>query len=120
MANTSAILPRPKKDGRGYTKTQLMAHLMEAVNKRGDAGEITKKQANALVEELVAVMVKYSPVGATLPGLGKLVLRKTPRRPKRLGRNPATGETITIAAKPAGKKLLFRVSKAGKEAAGIS
>ena len=52
MANKSAILPKPKKDARGYTKTQLMAHLSEAVNKRGDAGELTKKQVNAVVEEL--------------------------------------------------------------------
>lgn len=120
MASSSAILPKPKKDGRGYTKSQLMAHLMESVNKRGDAGEITKKQANAVVEELVDVMIKYSSVGATLPGLGKLVLRKTPRRPARPGRNPATGEAITISAKPAGRKLLFRISAAGKEAAGIT
>ncbi len=120
MANNSAILPKPKKDGRGYTKTQLMAHLAEAVNRRGDAGEISKKQATAVVEELVGVMMKYSPVGATLPGLGKLVLRKTPRRPARQGRNPATGETITIGPKPAAKKLVFRFSKAGKEAAGIA
>jgi DNA-binding protein HU-beta len=51
-----------------------------------------------------------------VPGLGKLIVRKTPARPARKGRNPATGEEIMISAKPAGKKLVFRVAKAAKVA----
>jgi len=117
-AKSSAILTKPKSGERSYTKSQLMAHLAEAVSKRG-VGEITKKQAQTTVEELINVLIKYAPVGASLPGLGKLLLKKTPRRPARPGRNPATGEEIMLKPKPAGKKLVFRISKAGKEAAGI-
>ena len=45
-----------------------------------------------------------------LPGLGRLV--KVERK-ARMGRNPATGETIKIAAK---KVVKFRVAKSAKEA----
>ena len=46
----------------------------------------------------------------TVPGLGKLVKK---HRAARMGRNPATGETIQIPAKTVVK---FRVSKAAKDA----
>jgi DNA-binding protein HU-beta len=45
-----------------------------------------------------------------VPGLGKLVKQK---RKARMGRNPATGETIKIAAKTV---LKFRIAKAAKDA----
>ena len=44
------------------------------------------------------------------PGLGKLVLVK---RKARMGRNPATGESISIPAKTV---LKFRIAKAAKDA----
>ena len=46
----------------------------------------------------------------TVPGLGKLV---KVRRKARMGRNPATGETIRIPAKTV---LKFRIAKAAKDA----
>jgi len=112
----SKVLPKRPKGK--YTKSQLVSHLAEATSAHGH-GEVSKKQAAAFLEELSATLINYSPYGATLPGIGKLVLKKTPRRPARMGRNPATGEPIKIAAKPAGKKLAFRVAKAAKVAAGI-
>ena len=45
-----------------------------------------------------------------LPGIGKLVKK---HRAARMGRNPATGESIQIAAKTVVK---FRVAKAAKDA----
>ena len=45
----------------------------------------------------------------TLPGIGKLVKKN---RAARMGRNPATGESISIPAKTVVK---FRVAKACKE-----
>lgn len=45
-----------------------------------------------------------------LPGIGKLIKKK---RDARQGRNPATGETITIPAKTVVK---FRLSKQAKDA----
>ena len=115
----SALLKKPKATDRGYTKSQLAAHLAEAVG-TATGTEISKKQAAAFVDEFAKLLILYAPVGATIPGIGKLRLKKTPRRPARMGRNPATGEEIQIAAKPAGKKLAFSISKAAKVAAGIA
>ena len=46
----------------------------------------------------------------SIPGLGKLVKK---HRAERMGRNPATGAAIKIAAKTVVK---FRVAKAAKDA----
>ena len=48
--------------------------------------------------------------GFVIPGLGKLV---KVNRASRMGRNPATGETIKIPAKVV---LKFRIAKAAKDA----
>lgn len=117
-AKGASILKKPV-GGKSYTKSQLIAHLAEAASAHG-FGEVSKKQAAAVVEELTSLMINFAPAGAALPGVGKLLLKKTPRRPARMGRNPATGEEIKIAAKPAGKKLVFRISKAAKVSAGLA
>jgi len=87
------------------TKSGLVALLAEK-------GEITKKQAVALLELLAETAYKEAKKEKqfTLPGIGKLVLVD---RKARMGRNPATGETIKIAAK---KVVKFRVAKAAKDA----
>jgi DNA-binding protein HU-beta len=72
--------------------------------------EISKKQAALFLEELATLAYKEAKNSFTLPGLGKLVLVN---RKARLGRNPATGETIKIPAK---KVVKFRVAKACKDA----
>jgi len=74
-----------------------------------DALEISKKQAAQFMEELACLAYKEAKNGFTLPGLGKLVLVN---RKARMGRNPATGETIRIPAK---KVVKFRVAKACKD-----
>jgi DNA-binding protein HU-beta len=88
---------------KGLTKSQVLAGVAEAA-------EITKKQAAAAVEALVCMAYKGAKDGFTIPGLGKLVKVK---RKARMGRNPATGETIQIPAKTV---LKFRIAKAAKEA----
>jgi DNA-binding protein HU-beta len=85
------------------TKTQIIAELAEA-------GDITKKQATAILESLVSQAYKGAKNGFTIPGLGKLVVVS---RKARMGRNPATGATIKIPAK---KVLKFRIAKAAKDA----
>jgi len=87
------------------TKSEIIAALAEA-------GGIDKKQAAAVYGALldIAYAGAKNPEGITLPGLGKLIKQK---RPKRTGRNPATGATITIAAKTVVK---FRIAKACKDA----
>ena len=74
--------------------------------------EMTKKQVNAIMDDLVTALVKNLKKGnrVRLAGLGILQVRK---RAARMGRNPATGETIKIPAK---KKIAFRAAKELKEA----
>lgn len=87
------------------TKAQIIAQMAE------DA-EITKAQATKALESLVAMTYKgaKSKDGFTIPGVGKLI---KVHRKARMGRNPATGETIKIKAK---KVLKFRIAKAAKDA----
>ena len=88
---------------KALTKSQTVASLAETVG-------LTKKQAAQTLEALVALAYKNAKNTFTLPGLGKLVLVN---RKARMGRNPATGETIKIAAK---RVVKFRVAKAAKDA----
>jgi len=76
--------------------------------------EMTKKSVNLIMDDLVAALVKNLKKGnrVRLAGLGILQVKK---RAARMGRNPATGETIKIPAK---KKIAFRAAKELKEAVG--
>jgi DNA-binding protein HU-beta len=76
--------------------------------------ELTKKQTNLIMDDLVAHLVKNLKKGnrIRMAGLGILQVRK---RAARMGRNPATGESIKIPAK---KKIAFRAAKELKEAVG--
>jgi DNA-binding protein HU-beta len=87
------------------TKSQITAAIAE------EAG-ISKKQAKAAIESLIAIATVGAKAkqGFTIPGLGKLI---KVQRKARMGRNPATGETIKIPAKTVAK---FRLAKAAKEA----
>jgi DNA-binding protein HU-beta len=86
------------------TQTQLVRQLAEA-------GELTNKQARGVLDSLSSLAtaeVKKNGV-FVLPGFGRLV--KVDRK-ARMGRNPATGESIKIAAK---KVVKFRIAKAMKD-----
>ena len=87
------------------TKSELLQVLAERLGK-------TKKEVSEILETLVDLAcVETKKNGEfTLPGLGKLVKK---RRDARVGRNPATGETIQIPAKTVVK---FRLSKSAKDA----
>lgn len=106
----SALLPKPKD--KGYTKGKLIAHLAADASNKG-VGEISKKQAAAVVDSLVGALFSYAPVGAALPGLGKLVLRQIPAKPART--IMSFGKEIKVSAKPKSQKLVFRFSKEAKE-----
>ena len=68
---------------------------------------LPKKQSEAMMSDLIAHITKHIKRGAKVrvPGFGILMVKKTSAR---MGRNPATGESIKIPAK---KKVAFRVSK---------
>ncbi len=80
------------------------------INNLAETNEMTRKEVIAFMESLVGTAYKEAKNGFTLPGIGKLVLVK---RKARMGRNPATGETIKIPAK---KVVKFRIAKAAKDA----
>jgi DNA-binding protein HU-beta len=88
---------------KSLTKSEIIGALAEST-------ALTKIQATAFLEALVNLAYKNAKNSFTLPGLGKLV---AVNRKARIGRNPATGEQIKIAAK---RVLKFRVAKAAKEA----
>lgn len=67
----------------------------------------------AIVALLAAELVSQKQ--AVIPGLGTLVVAEQAARPERTGRNPRTGESLTIQAQPAKKKVRFKATKAIKE-----
>jgi DNA-binding protein HU-beta len=85
------------------SKSQIAATIAEKVG-------LSKKQAVQTLEALVELAYKNAKNSFTIPGLGKLVLVN---RKARMGRNPATGESIKIPAK---RVVKFRVAKAAKDA----
>ena len=87
------------------TQTQLLQTLV-------DKCQVTKKTAKDLLDALAHTAVAEVKKNGifVLPGIGRLVRVD---RKARMGRNPATGETIKIAAK---KVVKFRVAKAAKDA----
>lgn len=64
--------------------------------------QITKKQAKQILEDYQFVIESGMLLGerVSFGNLGKLYLKKRPAKKARVGRNPLTGEQITIAAKP--------------------
>ena len=88
---------------KALSKSQVAASIAEKTG-------LTKKQAVEVLEQIAQLAYKNAKNSFTLPGLGKLVLVN---RAARMGRNPATGETIQIPAK---RVVKFRVAKAAKDA----
>ena len=95
--------PNKMAKAKPMTKTQLITQLSEK-------NELPKKQTAEFLETLANIAYKEARKGFTIPGIGKLLVVA---RKARMGRNPATGETIKIKAK---KVLKFRVAKAAKDA----
>ena len=87
------------------TQTQLVRQVAEQC-------EVSNKTSRAFLDSLAAMAVAEVKKNGVfvLPGIGRLVRVD---RKARIGRNPATGETIKIPAK---KVVKFRVAKAAKDA----
>ena len=88
---------------KALSKSQIATEL-------ADKTGLSKKVTVDFLESLAELAYKNAKNSFTLPGIGKLVLVN---RKARMGRNPATGATIKIAAK---KVVKFRVAKAAKDA----
>jgi len=89
---------------KGMTKSETLNALAEKTGK-------TRKEVAEFLDHVVALAYDETKKSGefTIPGLGKLLKK---HRDARMGRNPATGESIKIAAKTVVK---FRVAKAAKD-----
>ena len=87
------------------TQAQVVAALAERTGSN-------KKDTKSMLEALADLAVKETKRAGVciIPGIGRLVRSD---RKARLGRNPATGETIKIPAK---KVVKFRLAKSAKDA----
>ena len=78
------------------TQTQLISALAD----RAELSKTDAKRALTALEEIVLEEIGNAQK-VKLGGLVQLTVRVKPATKARKGRNPATGEEITIAAKPA-------------------
>jgi len=85
------------------TQTQLVA----AVADRAELSKADAKRALAALDEVVLEEIGNAQK-VRIGGLVQLTVRLKPAQKKRRGRNPATGEEIEIAAKPASVDLRAR------------
>jgi DNA-binding protein HU-beta len=85
------------------TQTQLV----NAIAERADLSKADAKRALAALDEVLLAEIGNAQK-VRIGGLVQLTPRVKPATKKRQGRNPATGETITIAAKPASVDLRAR------------
>ena len=103
-SKSDAHVVRPVKDA--LTKSALIGLVAEQNNIPRD----TAKGVLATIEN--ALLGSVHPRGAgefTLPGLLKVTLRKVPaRKAGTMIRNPATGEMVAGAAKPASVRVKVR------------
>jgi DNA-binding protein HU-beta len=101
----------PKKAAPAKATAQAAVTLKHIAAGLAESHELSKKQAESILAELVTVTAQHLKKGdkVRLTGLGILQVRKLPAR---MGRNPATGEAIKIKAS---KKIAFRPAKELKE-----
>ncbi len=85
-------------DARAKTKAQMAKAIEEKTNfDPRDINEILDALADVVLEDLSP----DGPGSVAVAGLVKIDIVPQPARTERHGRNPATGEAITIAARPA-------------------
>ncbi len=95
------------------TKTQITNAIAEET-------QLTRKQVAAVFESLGVLVTRHMQRRGsgefTIPETGVKIRRvRKPARKSRMGRNPATGESIKIAAKPASTVIKVGALKALKD-----
>jgi len=108
--------PAPKKLT-AIAKTQTKSQILSAI---AEDTELTKKQVTEVfssLSDLITRHIKKRGSGEfTIPDTGVKIRRaKKPARKARMGRNPATGEEMKIAAKPASTTVKVVPLKALKD-----
>ena len=106
-APKARVSTKPKNTGTlSYTQTEFIENV------RGFCGFHKRSEAKEICEDMAAFIKDSLKRGYKIPllGIGKMYVRHSKAR---MGRNPATGEVIQIAAK---KRVRFSAAKALKEA----
>jgi DNA-binding protein HU-beta len=101
-----------KKSAAKKVAPQMTVTLKQFAAQLAATHDLSKKLAETVLGDLVTLTTRHLKQGdkIRLSGLGILQVRALPAR---MGRNPATGESIKIAAS---KKIAFRPAKELKEA----
>jgi DNA-binding protein HU-beta len=102
----------PAKKSAAKAVPQVTITLKQIAATLAEGHDLPKKVAEVVLADLVTLATSHLKKGdkIRLTGLGILQVRA---RPARMGRNPATGESIKIAAS---KKIAFRPAKELKDA----
>ena len=93
------------------TQTQLLT----AVADRSELSKADAKRAITALEDIILEEIGNAQK-VRIGGLVQLTVRVKPATKSRKGRNPATGEEITISAKPASVDIRARPLAKAKEA----
>ncbi len=90
-----------------YTTDNIINHIAGTC-------DVTKKTAGMMLSELTSLIHQHveSLIDFNLPNVAKFKVSEKPATQERQGRNPATGEPMTISAKPAHKVVKPKVAKA--------
>lgn len=90
----------------------------EILNALAESTQMSRKEVDGVLQALEVLIEDNLTKGSgifNLPGLMKIYVHEKKATPEREGRNPATGEPITISAKPASKVVKVRPLKKLKE-----
>ena len=92
-------------------RRDLIAALAERI-------ETDKRNAEAALQSFIDVITDTVSKGeaVAISGFAKFARRDVPAKPRRMGRNPATGEEIMLAPKPASRSVKITPLKAFKDA----
>ena len=111
-AKKAAPVKRKPAVNTKMTKTAIL-------NEIATSTDLTRAQVGSVLDELESLIERHIRKRAagefTLPGLLKIKAAKRPATKKRMGRNPATGEEIVIAAKPATTRVRVTALKKLKD-----
>lgn len=113
-AAPKAAAPKPAKispSGKQRTKGEIYRTIAEHTGLgRKDVAGVFDVMSRLMAADL-AKPGKDKPKVFVVPGLMKVVAQYKPPSPERPGKNPFTGEMITIKAKPASTKIRIRPLK---------
>ena len=90
----------------------------EILNALAESTQMSRKDVDGVLQALEVLIEDNLTKGSgifNLPGLMKIYVHEKKATPEREDRNPATGEPITIKAKPASKVVKVRPLKKLKE-----